>query len=447
MGNVDFRVVPQPQTVGQGISQGIQGLSGLGQVMDQREQRAKAEAEANRPVNPLQQVMIDTMMKYTQRLRAGEDPNQVTAEARQDPIILQYQQAQRGGGLAAPAAGPQAAPVPAPNAQAYPDIGMRNGQPQMASPGTFDPTRGQSLGAMPPSGQAPQGPVSGALAMGSQPSLARISAAPVMTGNTQPPRPEFGSAPQAAVSQTPAPRAAPAPYQYTQRDFTQAAPLIPTVLAAQGREQVAGQNADVRMQVELSRANTAQFLGLLKAQGMSDAQASREAIAFAKMDVSQQQNVLNNATKLQTAQIGADADISKAQISAGSRERIAAERPGREDSAEKELRTVTQSVTQLLKNPEWYLHPESSAAMARYNARIAELQSALGRPAGATSPQTQAPAPAPRRSAGAIVRALSEEDLASLGDRDRAALEWAKAHPNDPKAEALYGKIKAKLGR
>ena len=313
--------VPQPH---RGVDLILGGAGSLTDSLGQRRVEQKAEADANRPINPLQQQMLELVLGGKRRIEAGEDPAKVAAELREHPIAQQYRQSAQGGGLAAPAA----APVPgASNMQAYPDIGMQNGRPQMAMPGTFDPTRASpSLGA-PPAQPQPRGPVSGALDMSPDPSrMARISAAPVMTGATQPPRQEFGSQPSPSLGQAPTPPQPQAPYVPTQRDYASVSPMFPTIMAAQGRQQVAEQNAAARQQVAETQANTATFLGMLKAQGMDDNRASREAIEFAKLDVRQQQAVLSAATKLDVAKIGADSRLGAAQIGAGSRERVASTR-------------------------------------------------------------------------------------------------------------------------
>lgn len=434
--------------------QGGQTLGqGLGQAGAQLESQRTAQAEANRPVNPLQQAMIDAMLKYTQRIGKGEDPAQVTAEAKQDPVIIQYQQSQRGGGLAAPAANqPPQAPQSAPQRPSYPDVGAPGGQPQMGAPGQFDPTRqpatglsmtpGQSLGA------PPQGPVSGALDMTPQQApFARLSAAPVPTQSLGGRSQEFGRQPAPSMGQAPAPRPAPqaqAPYQYNQRDFAQMQPQFGQIMAMQGRQEVADAQAQARRDVQMSRDNTNTFIAILKQRGLDSDRALKEAIEFSKLDVSQQQNVLNNATKVQTANIGANATLGAAGIEAGSRERVAAlSEAGKatktgEDSAEKELRTLINAQANIASKPEWTKDADSVATFKNYQKRIAELQNALGRPVGGTGPRpTASPAPTFSPQAPAPRPAsVSRPPQAQLTERQAIGLAAAKDILKDPRANA-----------
>lgn len=321
MGNIDFRVVQNPQSASQGVDRFSQGLSGLGQVMDQRDARAKEEAFANSPINPLQRQMLDLVMGGTKRIEAGEDPAQVAAELKQHPIAQQYLQAAKGGGLAAPAMG-QAQPAQAPQQAA----------PQMETPPpppAYPPGYGQSLGA------PPRGPVSGALNMSPQPAPQawdKLSAAPVSLGNTQPPRPEFGSQMQPAVSQRPAPQQAPvpqappAPPQYTQRDYASVQGMFPTIMAAQGRNDAAQIRADVQRENSIRQNNTATFIAMLRERGMDADRASREGIEFAKLDLDGQKNALDNLTRVKTTGMNNATDVEVANINAGSRERVATTR-------------------------------------------------------------------------------------------------------------------------
>lgn len=460
MGNIDFRVVQNPQSASQGVDRFSQGLSGLGQVMDQRDARAKEEAFANSPINPLQVQMLELMKLGQKRVGAGEDPVQVAAELKQHPIAQQYLQAAKGGGLAAPAMG-QAQPVQVPQ-QAAPQLETP------PPPPAYPPGYGQSLGAPPAAPRPmPQGPnVSGALNMGQPPPqaqpMSRISAAPIMTGATQPPRQEFGSQPAMSLGQSPppmgpapapapAPQAPPAPPQYTQRDYASVQGMFPTIMAAQGRNDAAQIRADVQRENSIRQNNTATFIAMLRERGMDADRASREGIEFAKLDLDGQKNALDNLTRVKTTGMNNATDVEVANINAGSRERVAAGReagkaakPG-EDSAEKELRTLISAQANIASKPEWTKDADSVATFQSYRKRIAELQAAMGRPAGGTQPRTapsaspaptfspQAPAPKPSKAPAQKV----------LNAQDTAALDWANQNPTDPRAK----QIKAKLGR
>lgn len=464
MGNIDFRVVQNPQSASQGVDRFSQGLSGLGQVMDQRDARAKEEAFANSPINPLQRQMLELALGGKKRILAGEDPDKVLAELKEHPIAQQYRQAAQGGGLAAPALGQQgpaqapqqAAPQPQTQAEVPPP-------PPAYPPGYGQP--GQSLGAPPPQRVPPQN-VSGAYNMGpprAQPQqMATLSAAPQMTGNTQPPRQEFGSQPAVSLGQSPPPmgpppappQAAPpqpAPYVPTQAHYASVQGMFPTLMAAQGRNDAAQIRADVQRENSIRQNNTATFTALLRQSGMDADRASREAIEFEKLDAGTQNNVLDNLTRVKTTWMNNDAARDVAGINAGSRERVAAGReagkaakPG-EDSAEKELRTLISAQANIASKPEWTKDADSVATFQSYRKRIAELQAAMGRPAGGTQPRTapsaspaptfspQAPAPKPSKAPAQKV----------LNAQDTAALDWANKNPTDPRAK----QIKAKLGR
>lgn len=378
--------------------------------MDQRDARAKEEAFANSPINPLQRQMLELMKLGQKRVGAGEDPVQVAAELKQHPIAQQYLQAAKGGGLAAPAMG-QAQPAQAPQ-QAAPQL--ETPPPPPAYPAGY----GQSLGAPPAAPRPmPQGPnVSGALNMGQPPPqaqpMSRISAAPIMTGATQPPRQEFGSQPAVSLGQSPAPmgpapapapapQAPPAQPQYTQRDYASVSPMFPTLLAAQGRNDAAQIRADVQREISIRQNDTATFKALLQQQGMDADRASRESIEFAKLDESQRKNVLDNLTRVKTTGMNNATDIEVENVRAGSRERVA---EGKNEAKantgiEKELLKVQDGITTLTKNPEWFLHPASLEEMRKLNERREELRKGVGRGTGQvgapSSPQFTAPARKP----------------------------------------------------
>ena len=384
MSNIDFRVVQNPQSSAQGVDRFAQGMSGLGQVMDARAEKEKAEAFAKSPINPLQRQMLELVLGGKKRVEAGEDPAKVAAELKQHPIAQQYLQAAKGGGLAAPAMG-QAQPAQAPQ-QAAPQLETP------PPPPAYPPGYGQSLGA------PPRGPVSGALNMSPQPAPQawdKLSAAPVSLGNTQPPRPEFGSQMQPAVSQRPAP---PAPPQYTQRDYASVQGMFPTIMAAQGRNDAAQIKADVQRENSIRQNDTATFKTMLQQRGMDADRASRESIEFAKLDESQRKNVLDNLTRVKTTGMNNATDIEVAGINAGSRERVAqGKNEAKADSGiEKELLKVQDGITTLTKNPQWFLHPASLEEMRKLNERREELRKGVGRGTGQvgapSSPQFTMPA-------------------------------------------------------
>lgn len=373
--------VPQPH---RGVDLLLGGAESLTNSLGARRAEEKAEAEANRPINPLQVQMLELMKLGQKRVGAGEDPVQVAAELKQHPIAQQYLQAAKGGGLAAPAMG-QAQPAQAPQ-QAAPQLETP------PPPPAYPPGYGQSLGA------PPRGPVSGALNMSPQPAPQawdKLSAAPVSLGNTQPPRPEFGSQMQPAVSQRPAP---PAPPQYTQRDYASVSPMFPTIMAAQGRNDAAQIRADVQRENSIRQNNTATFIAMLRERGMDADRASREGIEFAKLDLDGQKNALDNLTRVKTTGMNNATDIEVANINAGSRERVAqGKNEAKADTGiEKELLKVQDGITTLTKNPEWFLHPASLEEMRKLNERREELRKGVGRGTGQvgapSSPQFTMPA-------------------------------------------------------
>lgn len=324
--------VPGPH---RGVDLVLGSSQGLAGVMDARQQlnaKREAEAFANSPINPLQVQMLELMKLGQKRVGAGEDPVQVAAELKQHPIAQQYLQAAKGGGLAAPAMG-QAQPAQAPQ-QAAPQLETP------PPPPAYPPGYGQSLGA------PPRGPVSGALNMSPQPAPQawdKLSAAPVSLGNTQPPRPEFGSQMQPAVSQRPAPQQAPvpqappAPPQYTQRDYASVQGMFPTLLAAQGRNDAAQIRADVQRENSIRQNDTATFKTMLQQRGMDADRASREAIEFAKLSDSERRNVLDNLTRVTTTRMNNARHIEVAGINADSREKVAATRAAGKGAGKDEL--------------------------------------------------------------------------------------------------------------
>ena len=324
--------VPGPH---RGVDLVLGSSQGLAGVMDARQQlnaKREAEAFANSPINPLQRQMLELVMGGKKRIEAGEDPAQVAAELKQHPIAQQYLQAAKGGGLAAPAMG-QAQPAQAPQ-QAAPQLETP------PPPPAYPPGYGQSLGA------PPRGPVSGALNMSPQPAPQawdKLSAAPVSLGNTQPPRPEFGSQMQPAVSQRPAPQQAPvpqaptAPPQYTQRDYASVQGMFPTLLAAQGRNDAAQIRADVQRENSIRQNDTATFKTMLQQRGMDADRASREAIEFAKLSDSERRNVLDNLTRVKTTGMNNATDVEVANINADSREKVAATRAAGKGAGKDEL--------------------------------------------------------------------------------------------------------------
>lgn len=171
----------------------------------------------------------------------------------------------------------------------------------------------------------------------------KLSAAPVSLGNTQPPRPEFGSQMQPAVSQRPAPQQAPvpqappAPPQYTQRDYASVQGMFPTLLAAQGRNDAAQIRADVQRENSIRQNDTATFKTMLQQRGMDADRASREAIEFAKLSDSERRNVLDNLTRVTTTRMNNARHIEVAGINADSREKVAATRAAGKGAGKDEL--------------------------------------------------------------------------------------------------------------
>lgn len=465
----------------------MQGGSSLGQGIGASMTQHKAEAEQNAPASPLEQAMVQTMLRFTQRLKAGEDPQQVRAEASQDPVIRQWQQMQKGGGLAAPAPGAQGLqpgmppqPQQAPQVPSFPDIGMQGGRPQMGAPGAFDPTRQPqapqtgmapqpSLGDVPgdadprmsPWGIGPQGPKPGMVSGAYMPqpeapkpyiypemrqSLGNVqaSAAPQPPMPQGPPRQAFGASPQTVIAPRPMPQpaqpqapaqAGPAPERlYSRKEFDRVSGFLPTVLAAQGRESTAQVAAQAKSDASQRQTNTQLLIAQMREQGLDQRHQGDLAAKFAGLDVSQQQAVLRGEVTLEGLRITGETARAVANTGAGSRERIAGDKvanaPEREGGAEKELRSLIQAQAVITSKPEWTKDQTAMDTFASHSKRIAELQGAVGRPVGATG---QAPAR----------KAAPKPAAKALSTKDQSALDWAERHPEDPRA----AQIKSRLGR
>lgn len=379
-------IVPQPHRAVDLITSGAKSL---GDVGSQSYGYYMEQQRLDEPGDP-------ALDKYFNRLLAKEDPVKVAAEARNDPSVQALLQKIASQGQ------------PGPNpAATVPDVGMPRGQPSVLPPGTVSPSGG-------PAG--PSGP-GGLAAM----------------GGGQPPAPT----PRPAQDQQPLPYESrstdmqhsvdfydpgsgvrttrPGPMETTMqtaqgqpagqrvrtvREQQRLMGLMPTLAAAEGRREVAGIQADAKTQAADMRNQTMALVAIMKENGLQDRDISKTLTQIEGLDVKQQIAVLKALTDIEKARIGAGATLgaAKTRADAGS---------GPEDPAEKELRTSINALANITSKPEWQKDAASMAEFKRLTARISELQSSLGRPAGQTAPRRSAkPKPAapstPPQSGGTI---------------------------------------------
>ena len=348
----DSGVVPGPesslslvlrggQQLGQGIGQQLQDNS---LAAEKKALLQKQEQEAARPVHPL-------MQQYIQRIFNGEDPVRVGNEARNDPGFADFitqvtQGAGRPGGS---------------RNQFDPGPSMQQPAPQQAP--------GQSLGgaptAAPPSmGQAP-GPAPQA-----GPSLGSMGG-----GQQQPamaPRPQ---APQVPI---------------TARDLQQMQGVLPTAAAAQGRQQTAQMQADLKR--ELLGQNLAFQMEKLDANTRMEVMKLLSGEKKVGMQTETQREVANTraAATRDAAATAASSRRDVANTSAAARTSAAAARGAGKNPAEMERKELNAELQSQLKTierlnavSEFDKQPGIADEIKAAKARVQELRTALGRAPGA----------------------------------------------------------------
>lgn len=319
----------------------MQGVGGLGQAAD----IYAKEREAQSPVHPL-------IQKYVERIMAGEDPVQLGREASNDPGVQMLLQSLN--------AGPRA-PVAA--QKGVPDINTASTPASLAAPGTVNPPGGPGgLGDLVGQGAAPAG-------VGASPTAATAPRPPPAqpTGRTvadinaaaqeratavmrprletgaqlrdfaAPERPTFAGPPQAPAP-APAPQQAPASGQaparqpstpmqgaparssgtppLTRRDYAQVAPLMPAMIAGRSREEVQRARGEVELAVNQLKQNVRALVAERKARGEDVRQVEAALLGIEKLDVSQQQAILDYIGRREVAMINAGARMGAAQTAA-----------------------------------------------------------------------------------------------------------------------------------
>ena len=441
-------------------------IAGFGGI-DQMNARAQAERQSRMPVP---QAYAD----YIQRLLAdpNADPAQLGREASQHPEIQRYLQ----GGGQQPAGG-----IPRPQdslSQVGPGTGP--GYPALYAPGGVNPAHGPGMpntgmggGAGAVSGA---NPVNGAAVVpNQQPPQDPWREAAFQRGELPPANYQQGGvgvsrpgpdsftqslgrtgqpmqgAPQVSPQQAGASGSAPLPPQQpgggpmvprmdpgapkfqggdtmSYKDAAIIAPHLPGIEAARSREQVAQAGGDTRLQVQQLKNQLGSEVAGLKARGVSDANIVKMLLGTAKEEGTQQRFVEHEKGETKRAEIGADARTGAAAIG----------QQGREQSAEKELRTIETALAAITSKPDWTKDATSMMEFGRLTARVGELHRQVGRtgpstpgpingpPApGATSgPGTQPPPakkpaqPAPAKAGGKRISVLYQGRKASVLESD-----------------------------
>lgn len=417
--------VPQPYRA---VDLIMQGANTLGQGVGDIASAQKAEAQANAPIHPKLQQFIDRML-------AGEDPARLGQEAKGDPELQAFMAQLRGGGQAQPP--PSAAP---------PDLRMQpGGQPSLGAVGSMwpgarepalrdasttnpDPTQrslyrpapgqggpnatpnaGQSTYGWtpPPQGQA-QTPYS--LAQMGQPMLGAPTVDPRQAGAagegpaptqavnyeqggvqvSRPAAPEFD---RSQTAQQPAPAQAPASRPFTNRDFAQISPMLPSMIAGQSRQNVAGTQAGAREAVANLNTHKALLIQTMKQRGATEHETNAAQIALGKMTVDEQIAALKYQQALEVAKIGAGATLGAAGIKADTKE----------DPDEKRLRNLESRIQALKSKTDWEKQPDLQEMVSEFEAEADAAAQRLGKPRqrtlqpGATQPATRKPAKTPAK--------------------------------------------------
>lgn len=334
-----------------GTSLAISGFQGVDQM--------NREAEQKRQMNmPIPQAFAD----YIQRLMAdpNADPKQLAQEARNHPEV----QALLSGG------GPQqpAAPLPRPQdslSQVGPGAGP--GSPALYAPGGMNPAHGPQAGMPPAQPQAqpqpaPQRPsFTQSLGQMGQPAQGAPPVSPQQAGaqgSGQYPRPNFPT-PQFRGGDT-----------MNYRELQAIGPHLPELQRTQSRQQVAGQQGDVRLQIQEMKGKIQQGVADLKAQGVSDANIVKMLLGTAQEEGKQERFVEGEKGKTERAKIGAGATLGAAKTRATTTE----------SSDEKELRNLQTKIQGLTAKTKWEAQPELRAQVEEFRVQAKALATKLGKP-------------------------------------------------------------------
>ncbi len=377
-------MVPQPHRP---VDLIMQGASSLGGGIASAWQAGRDKAEGDQPIP-------DVLQRYVQRILAGEDPQQVGAEAQRDPGIAALIQQHRRS--------PQ---MPNP-ASTVPDVGWQGG-PALGAPGQFSP----SGGPMGPSGpgalgtQAAQGGPAMSLGsmqaqqhQGAQQAIAPESYQPgwMETSRTPPSiaamaQPTQG-APQVTPQQAgasvgqpsrPAQAAQPAQRNMSRKEFGMLSPILPAAIAAGGRQEQARAVAEGRMRTEQMRAQKDTLLAIMKENGLDARVGQQLLLKLEGMDDAQQRAYLEAMTDLLKAQTQASASTGAARIRADT---ARGPNPTLED-----LKLVQNQIRQWQSITDWQKQPTVVAKVKEAEEQVRRLRQALGIPQEGSG--TQQPAP------------------------------------------------------
>lgn len=163
------------------------------------------------------------------------------------------------------------------------------------------------------------------------------------------------------------------------RDLEQMQHALPSIIASQGREQVAQTNTQGKGNVAAGNQEVQLILGKLKALGMSDATIARLRSETAK-EVGRNQRFVESE-KNDLTQTGMMADATKS--AAGTRAAT------KESPAEKELRTIETEMGAITSKPDWTKDQQSVQNFNRLWSRVGELHRQVGREGNSTPPPMQ----------------------------------------------------------
>lgn len=387
--------IPQPHRNFDLLMQGFSGLGGLGQAYAQQGQNA--------PLHP-------ALQKYLDKLLNGQSPEQTAAEAKSDPLWQEFENYIRQGGrqpivaqqgvpdvgfqngrpavqapgAVSPAGGPQG-PVAqqgglgAMTAPPSRDIGLQPGEESFrtvvvqAPPGQAGYSQSELAGGRPQPPNVMQGDAGSMLNMTNQ-AVSELGGTPnplprepvaqsPFTGpnaamSMPQPRPQPAQAPAqgqavpprtlpAMSTATPSARPGGASRQYTERDLKQVQGVLPAVVAAQGRENVANINARSKADVEDKKQKVRSAIAMMRERGLDTHRAELAMQGIEKLDDQMQLAVLNLTGKLLMQKMQGESAENVAQL----------RRKGPENEKLKELRykinSYNQTLAGIVRNPAW----------------------------------------------------------------------------------------------
>lgn len=366
----------QPDNTGASLA--TQGFAGIDQQKALKEQ-------ARQQAMPIPQALAD----YYQRMMNGEDPAALGAEARNHPEIQGHVESLRAGSQLQP---PQVSHVgPGAGGPGQPALytpqGTRDDMPPMQ--GLSDVQRqshGQSqqaVGYSPPSlaggvgdggasfmhgarTQQPAQPPMGSMSQGS-PSL---SMPQQPGGGPQIARQDFGT-PKFKGGDT-----------ISYKDAPQFAQAASQAAGINSREQIAREAAKVKEVVQSTKSDMALQIAQLKAQGVDDATLVKLMLGTMGEQGKQERFVEGEKGRTKRNENSADA------LRFGAKSRA----DGKEDPAEKELRSLQSEMGAVVSKPDWTKDPASVAEASRIQARIGELHRLVGREGPSSPGPLQGPA-------------------------------------------------------